>query len=79
MSDLGSIALRLALLVAATGTFAGIYGGLKRSAEWSEVARRSVLLLFVLLTVAMALVAACAKPRAFGWPAENEAGGAAAD
>ncbi len=53
MADLGSFALRLALLIALTGTVTGIYGGLKRRGDWSEVARRSVLLLFGLLTLGM--------------------------
>ena len=53
MPDLGSNALRLALLIALTGTVTGILGGVMRRADWSEVARRSVLLLFALLTVAM--------------------------
>ena len=54
MPDLGSNALRLALLIALTGTFTGVVGGLLRRADWSEVSRRSVILLFALLSVAMA-------------------------
>ena len=53
MPDLGSNALRLALLIALTGTVTGVIGGLLRRADWSEVSRRSVMLLFALLSVAM--------------------------
>jgi len=54
MADLGSFALRLAILVALTGTVTGIHAGRTRRGDWSEVARRCVLLLFGLLSLAMA-------------------------
>ncbi len=53
MSDLGSFALRLALLIAVTGTVAGVLAGLRKRSDWAEVARRSVLAVFALLCVAM--------------------------
>jgi cytochrome c-type biogenesis protein CcmF len=53
MSDLGSFALRLALLVATTGMVAGVLAGLKQRSDWAEVARRSVLTVFALLCVSM--------------------------
>jgi cytochrome c-type biogenesis protein CcmF len=53
MPELGSIALRLALLVAVAGMVAGIAGGVTRRAELGEVARRGVLALFVLATLAI--------------------------
>ena len=53
MSDLGFYALRLALVVAVAGTAAGIWAGLKKSAEWGEVARRAVLVHAALVTIAI--------------------------
>jgi cytochrome c-type biogenesis protein CcmF len=53
LSDLGFYSLRLALVVAVAGLAAGVFGGLKRSPEWGEVARRAVLVHFALLTLAM--------------------------
>ena len=54
MSDLGQPALLLALTLALFGLAAGIYAGVKRSPEWTRVSERSVLLVFGLLTLAMA-------------------------
>ncbi len=52
MSDLGHYALRLALLVAVIGIAAGVAGGWRQRIEWSAVARRAVVLVFVLVTLA---------------------------
>ncbi len=53
MSDLGYYALRLALVVAALGIGAGLAGALRDRPEWTEVARRSLLAVFALVSVAM--------------------------
>jgi cytochrome c-type biogenesis protein CcmF len=44
VSDLGLLALRLAFVVAIFGIGAGVYAGVSRRPEWTEVARRAVLL-----------------------------------
>ncbi|MBW2241825.1 MAG: cytochrome c biogenesis protein CcsA, partial [Deltaproteobacteria bacterium] len=53
MSELGASALGLAFVVALVGVVAGVIGGVRREASWAEVARRAVLLHFVLATVAI--------------------------
>ena len=53
LSEIGSTALRLALLVATVGIAAGVIGGWRQQPRWSEVARRAVLLQFLLATVAI--------------------------
>jgi cytochrome c-type biogenesis protein CcmF len=54
MSEIGYYALRLALVVAAIGSFAGIYAGASRRREWQSVAERAVLLVTLFATVAIA-------------------------
>ena len=53
MSDLGSLALLLALGVAALGAGAGAFAGWRERADWSRVAQRCVLLVFALASLAM--------------------------
>ncbi len=53
MSDLGHPALLLALTIAVLGLAAGTFAGIRRSPEWTQVAERSVLLVFGLVSVAM--------------------------
>jgi cytochrome c-type biogenesis protein CcmF len=53
VSDLGFLALRLGLVVALLGIGAGVYAGLSRRAEWTEVARRAVLLVGACVTLAI--------------------------
>ncbi len=53
MSDLGFFALRLALLVALLGLGAGIYAGLSRRPDWTEVTRRAVLLVGACVTLSI--------------------------
>ena len=59
MSDLGFYALRLALVVAAAGIAAGVLGGLRRRPEWTEVARRAVLVHFALVTTGIGALLYC--------------------
>ena len=54
MADLGLYALRLALVVAGIGIFAGVYAGTRGSARWGDVARRSGTLVFVLVSISIA-------------------------
>jgi cytochrome c-type biogenesis protein CcmF len=53
VSDLGSLALLLALAVAALGVGAGALAGWRERADWSRVAQRCVLLVFALASLAM--------------------------
>jgi cytochrome c-type biogenesis protein CcmF len=53
VSDLGQIALLLALAGAALGVGAGVLAGLRGRADWSRVAQRCVVLVFVLASLAM--------------------------
>ncbi len=53
MGDFGFYALRLALIVAAAGIVTGIAAGVTRRADWTEVARRAVLLQAGLTTLAI--------------------------
>jgi cytochrome c-type biogenesis protein CcmF len=53
MSEIGYHALRLALVVSAIGSFAGIHAGLTRRREWRRVAERAVLLVALFATVAI--------------------------
>ena len=53
MSDLGSHALRFALLIAIAGFGASIYAGRTRRADWLRVAERSVWVVFVSVTLAI--------------------------
>ena len=47
-------ALRFSLVVALVGVGAGIYAGLRKDAQWTRVAERSLLVVFVLISTAMA-------------------------
>jgi cytochrome c-type biogenesis protein CcmF len=53
MSDLGQPALLLALTIAVLGLAAGTFAGIRRSPEWTRVAERSVLLVFGLVSLAI--------------------------
>jgi cytochrome c-type biogenesis protein CcmF len=53
LSELGSLSLLLALAVAALGVGAGALAGWRERADWSRVAQRCVLLVFVLASLAM--------------------------
>jgi cytochrome c-type biogenesis protein CcmF len=53
MSELGYTALRLALVVSAVGSFAGVYAGVSRRREWRRLAERAVLLVMLFATVAI--------------------------
>jgi cytochrome c-type biogenesis protein CcmF len=53
VSDLGFFALRLGFVVALLGMGAGIHAGISRRAEWTEVARRAVLLTAACVALAM--------------------------
>ena len=53
MSDLGYYALRLALVVSAVGTFAGVYAGISQRRDWCRVAERAVLVLALFATLAI--------------------------
>jgi cytochrome c-type biogenesis protein CcmF len=59
MSEIGSISLRLALLLAIAGLGAGIYAGTARRADWTRVAERSVGVLFALVTCAIVSLFIC--------------------
>jgi len=50
VSELGDYSLRLALVIAALGLFAGIFGGLRRREDWARLADRSVLVVFGLVS-----------------------------
>ena len=56
MSEIGSISLRLALLVAVAGVAAGVFAGAKRRDDWTRVAERSVGVVFALVTCAIAML-----------------------
>jgi cytochrome c-type biogenesis protein CcmF len=53
MSEIGAVALRLALLLAFAGLGAGIYAGSARREDWTRVAERSVGVVFALVTIAI--------------------------
>jgi len=53
MADLGHYALRLGMLFALLGLFAGLYAGIRRDERWTRVAERSVWLVFGAASVAM--------------------------
>ena len=53
MSEIGYYALRLALIIAAVGSFAGVFAGINRRREWRRVAERAVLLVLLLATLAI--------------------------
>jgi len=53
VSEIGYYALRLALVVAAVGSFAAVWAGISRRREWRRVAERAVLLLTFIATVAI--------------------------
>jgi cytochrome c-type biogenesis protein CcmF len=59
LSDLGFLALRLALLVALLGVGAGIYAGLSRRPDWTEVTRRAVLLAGACVTLSIVCLWGC--------------------
>ena len=59
MSEIGAISLRLALLLGLAGFGAAIYAGLSRREEWTRVTERSVLVVFALVTSAMAALFVC--------------------
>ena len=54
MSDLGFFALRLAFVVALLGLGAAVFAGVSRRDDWTEVARRALLLTGACVAVAMA-------------------------
>jgi len=56
LSDLGTYALRLALLAALFGIGAGLAGGIGNRAGWAQVARRCVGLVFAFSSVAMGVL-----------------------
>jgi cytochrome c-type biogenesis protein CcmF len=59
MSEIGAVALRLALLLALAGFGAGIYAGRSRREDWTRVAERSVGVVFALVTCAIATLFWC--------------------
>jgi cytochrome c-type biogenesis protein CcmF len=59
MSEIGAVALRLALLLAFAGLGAGIYAGSARREDWTRVAERSVGVVFALVTIAIAALFWC--------------------
>jgi len=59
LSDLGFFALRLALVVALLGLGAGIYAGLSRRPDWTEVTRRAVLLVGACVTISIVCLWGC--------------------
>src|SRR5258705_2930941 len=59
MSEIGAVALRLALLLALAGLGAGIYAGRSRRDDWTRVAERSVGVVFALVTCAIATLFWC--------------------
>ena len=59
MSEIGAVALRLALLLALAGFGAGIYAGRARRDDWTRVAERSVGVVFALVTIAIATLFWC--------------------
>ena len=54
MGDIGALSVRLALLIAATGLGCAVYAGAARRADWTRVAERSIGVVFVLVSSAMA-------------------------
>ena len=59
MSDVGMIALRFSLLVAVIGLGTGIYAGISRRDNWTQVTERCVGLVFLLTTISMAALFYC--------------------
>ena len=53
MADLGLYALRLALFASALGLAVGVFAGMTRRDDWTQVAERSVLVVGAALSVAM--------------------------
>ncbi len=53
MSEVGLYAIRLGLLTAVAGILAGIWAGVRGRADWTQVAERSVYLVFGFLGLAM--------------------------
>lgn len=53
MSDLGFYALRLALGAAALGLVAGVFGGVRRRADFAQLAARALWVSFALVSVAL--------------------------
>jgi cytochrome c-type biogenesis protein CcmF len=53
VSELGSHALRFALVIAAVALVAGVYAGISRRPEWTRVAERGLLALFAFTSLAM--------------------------
>ncbi len=53
MSDIGLYSLRFALAISAFGVGAGVAAGLKRRADWTQVAERCVIASFAFLSVSM--------------------------
>ena len=53
MSDIGLYSLRFALVIAVFGVGAGVAAGLKRRADWTQVAERCVLATFVFVSCSM--------------------------
>ncbi|MGI9592785.1 MAG: heme lyase CcmF/NrfE family subunit [Myxococcota bacterium] len=54
MGEIGALSVRLALLIAATGFGCAVYAGLTKRGDWTRVAERSVGVVFVLVSSAMA-------------------------
>jgi cytochrome c-type biogenesis protein CcmF len=53
VSDIGLYSLRFALVVSLFGVGAGIFAGMRRRADWTQVAERSLLAAFAFLSLAM--------------------------
>ena len=53
MAELGSYSLRIALLLAVTGLCTAVYAGLRRDANWQQVAERAALATFAFVSVAI--------------------------
>jgi cytochrome c biogenesis factor len=53
MSEIGGIALRFALILAAGGFAAGITAGLQRNASWTRVAERATIVVSLFVGLAM--------------------------
>jgi cytochrome c-type biogenesis protein CcmF len=53
VGEIGFYALRLGLLLSVVGIAGGIFAGVQRRPEWTRVAERSVLLVFITTSVAM--------------------------
>ena len=50
LSDIGLYSLRFALVFAVLGTGCGIYAGVRRQGEWTQVAERAVWIVLAFIT-----------------------------